>query len=127
LKPRLVSSRTCFNHRAVSRLIKTDLPAARLPNTRADSPIGFHWIRTGNIFTFQQSNYAAQIVAHQIEEASQHGMFCMHLHKFSITRMDRQLGRRPCKYQPALAEIERPAMQHGFEERTIGFGVLAVE
>src|SRR4029077_10568557 len=54
-------------------------------------------------------------------------MFCMHLHKFSITRADRQLGRRQCKYQPAITEIERREFRHGFEERTIGFRVLAIE
>src|SRR6266480_4501975 len=117
----------CFNHRAVSRLIKTDLAAARQPNTRADSPFGFNRIRTAHTLTFQQSDYAAQIVAHQIKKASQHGMFCMHLHKFAITRMDRQFGRRQCKYKPAIAEIDRRKFQHRFEERAIGCRVLAVE
>src|SRR5439155_80466 len=75
----------------------------------------------------KQSDYAAQIVAHQIEKASQDGMFSMHLHKFAITGMDRQLGRRQCKYKPAIAEIDRRKFQHSFEERTIGCRVLAVE
>jgi hypothetical protein len=51
----------------------------------------------------------------------------MHLHKFAITRMDRQFGRRQCKYQPAIAKIDRRKFQHRFEERAIGFRILAVE
>ena len=62
-----------------------------------------------------------------MEKASQHGMFCMHLHKFATTRMDRQLRGRQCKYEPAIAEIDRREFQHGFEERAIDFRVLAVE
>jgi hypothetical protein len=59
--------------------------------------------------------------------ASQHGMFGMHLHKFAIAEMDRELGTRQCKYQPAIAEIDRREFQHGFEKGAIGFRVLAVE
>jgi hypothetical protein len=54
-------------------------------------------------------------------------MLGMHLHKFAIAGVDRQLGRRQRKYQPTITEIHRREFQHSFEERTIGFRVLAVE
>src|SRR6266511_4038081 len=111
----------------MSRLVKTDLASAGQSNARTDSPVSFHWRRAVHAFAFQRPEHSTQIITHQIEKASQYGMFCMHLHKFAITRMNRQLGRRQRKYQPIVAEIDRGEFQHGFEERTIGFRVLAIE
>jgi len=111
----------------MSRLVKTDLASARQSNAGADSPLSFYWGRAVHTFAFQQPDHIAQIITHQIKKGSQHGMFCMHLHKLAITRMNRQLGRRQPKYQPAFAEIDRREFQHGFKERTIGFRVFAVE
>jgi len=44
-----------------------------------------------------------------------------------IYRMNRNLGRWECEYQPASADIHRAKLEHIAKKRAICFGILAVE
>ena len=108
-------------------LIEPDRSAARKSYGRCDAPLSFQHFSTGNLLVLERLHGGAQVIAHEIQNSPEQRMVSVHLYKISIAGMYSHFRPRQLEDQPSTACIHGAKPQDVLKERTIGFGVFAVE
>ncbi len=100
------------------RLVEPDPSAARQGDLGDASPTRLvEWAPDGDPFLFQLLGCRLDVVAQEVE------LVMIRL----LGRMDRDLRGRKREDQPAAAGIDGVEAQYRLEERTVGFGIAAVD
>ena len=110
----------------MGRLVETNLPAARQTDGGFRSPGRGSNLRTTHPFGFQRPDERRQVLTHEVEHRSEHGVFGVSLYEITIARVDPEFCGRQREDQPSPADIDRAELQNISEERPIRFRIFAV-